>query len=126
MSLPVILALALAPFKKRFTLNKKEGGTPMTEEPDEKKKADEDEEAKKAAAIARYDEAMAGLDPDKFENESSGEDPARPPGHPKPPPSQRSRWTRASRSWCRPSSTSLLSQLQTLARLHSVGLSVSA
>jgi hypothetical protein len=76
MSLPVILALALAPFKKRFTLNKKEGGTPMTEEPDEKKKAaeDEEEEARKAAAIARYDEAMAGLDPDKFENESSGEE----------------------------------------------------
>jgi len=32
------------------------------------------EEAKKAAAIARYDEAFAGLDPEKFENESSGEE----------------------------------------------------
>lgn len=48
----------------------------MPEEPDEKKKADKDEETRKAAAIARHKEAFAGLDPDKFENESSGEDPA--------------------------------------------------
>jgi hypothetical protein len=55
-------------------LNKKEGEPPMPEEPNEKKKADESEEAKKAAAIARYDEAFAGLDPAKFENESDGEE----------------------------------------------------
>ena len=45
----------------------------MPEEPNEKKKA-ADDEAEKAASIARYDEAMAGMDPDKFENESSGEE----------------------------------------------------
>ncbi len=44
----------------------------MPEEPDEKKKAD-DEAAEMAAAILKYNEAFAGLDPDKFENESSGE-----------------------------------------------------
>ena len=45
----------------------------MPEEPDDKKKADENEEAEKAAAIIAHEEAFAGLDPDKFENESSGE-----------------------------------------------------
>jgi hypothetical protein len=54
-------------------LNKKEGGTPMPEEPDEKKKA-ADDEAEKAASIARFQEIIAGMDPDKFENESSGEE----------------------------------------------------
>ena len=48
----------------------------MPEEPNEKKKADVDEAAAKAAAIARYDEAMTGLEHHKFENESDGEDPA--------------------------------------------------
>jgi len=57
-------------------LDRKKGGTPMPEEPDEKKKADDDEAAEMAAAILEYDEAFAGLDPDKFENESSGENPA--------------------------------------------------
>ena len=46
----------------------------MQEEPNEKKKADEDDEAKKAASIARFEEIIAGMDPDKFENESSGEE----------------------------------------------------
>ena len=48
----------------------------MAKEPDEPKpktKAEEDEAAEMAAAILEYDEAFAGLDPDKFENESSGE-----------------------------------------------------
>ena len=45
----------------------------MPEEPDEKKKA-ADEEARKAAAIAEIEENLAGMDPDKFENESSGEE----------------------------------------------------
>ncbi len=47
----------------------------MPEEPDEKKKA-ADEEARKAAAIAEIEENLAGMDPDKFENESSGENPS--------------------------------------------------
>ncbi len=45
----------------------------MPEEPNEKKKA-ADDEAEKAASIARFEEIIAGMDPDKFENESSGEE----------------------------------------------------
>ena len=45
----------------------------MQEEPNEKKKA-ADDEAEKAASIARFEEIIAGMDPDKFENESSGEE----------------------------------------------------
>ena len=51
----MILALALAPFKRRFMLNKKEGGTPMPEEPDEKKKA-ADEEAETNEKLHQIDE----------------------------------------------------------------------
>ncbi len=75
--LPVILALALGPFKRRFMLNKKEGGASMTEKNDEKKKktkAEEDEAAEAAADIVKFQENLAGMDPDKFENESSGEE----------------------------------------------------
>ncbi len=54
-------------------MDKMEGGTPMPEEPEEKKKA-ADKEAQKAADIIAFVENIAGMDPDKFENESSGEE----------------------------------------------------